>query len=190
MLYHGTDIDGPSFDPDGLNVRGRDLNELILHSTYVDALFHIMAGRMPSAEERRRLETFLLRAPSLVPPDHPMLEVTRLAARSGVSASMAMSAGLMVGSADILGRLRADIRLPELGPQAEEALFTFSLPPLLLSAALFPDLADPAAIFRRDGDYLGAVYAAATQRELGGRSEEHTSELQSHVNLVCRLLLE
>src|SRR5690242_21617856 len=29
-------------------------------------------------------------------------------------------------------------------------------------------------------------------RALGGvlRSEEHTSELQSHVNLVCRLLLE
>src|SRR5690242_20751865 len=25
---------------------------------------------------------------------------------------------------------------------------------------------------------------------LGVRSEEHTSELQSHVNLVCRLLLE
>src|SRR5438477_3181498 len=25
---------------------------------------------------------------------------------------------------------------------------------------------------------------------LGNRSEEHTSELQSHVNLVCRLLLE
>src|SRR4051812_50002918 len=25
---------------------------------------------------------------------------------------------------------------------------------------------------------------------LGSRSEEHTSELQSHVNLVCRLLLE
>src|SRR6266571_5525092 len=27
-------------------------------------------------------------------------------------------------------------------------------------------------------------------RHAGGRSEEHTSELQSHVNLVCRLLLE
>src|SRR5690242_9355260 len=27
-------------------------------------------------------------------------------------------------------------------------------------------------------------------RQLGFRSEEHTSELQSHVNLVCRLLLE
>src|SRR5438477_7832655 len=27
-------------------------------------------------------------------------------------------------------------------------------------------------------------------RDRPGRSEEHTSELQSHVNLVCRLLLE
>src|SRR5260370_32819806 len=27
-------------------------------------------------------------------------------------------------------------------------------------------------------------------RKLGVRSEEHTSELQSHLNLVCRLLLE
>src|SRR5207237_9238784 len=27
-------------------------------------------------------------------------------------------------------------------------------------------------------------------RNLAGRSEEHTSELQSHLNLVCRLLLE
>src|SRR6266571_9290590 len=27
-------------------------------------------------------------------------------------------------------------------------------------------------------------------RHRPGRSEEHTSELQSHVNLVCRLLLE
>src|SRR5438034_8642866 len=26
--------------------------------------------------------------------------------------------------------------------------------------------------------------------EVGGRSEEHTSELQSHSDLVCRLLLE
>src|SRR5690242_21494116 len=31
---------------------------------------------------------------------------------------------------------------------------------------------------------------AACARTLCSRSEEHTSELQSHVNLVCRLLLE
>src|SRR5690242_20908997 len=31
---------------------------------------------------------------------------------------------------------------------------------------------------------------SARQEQGGQRSEEHTSELQSHVNLVCRLLLE
>src|SRR5690242_21059012 len=30
----------------------------------------------------------------------------------------------------------------------------------------------------------------AARSPLAARSEEHTSELQSHVNLVCRLLLE
>src|SRR5438034_4094229 len=31
--------------------------------------------------------------------------------------------------------------------------------------------------------------ASARPADLGGRSEEHTSELQSHSDLVCRLLL-
>ena len=35
-----------------------------------------------------------------------------------------------------------------------------------------------------------AAMAIAIAREGGIRSEEHTSELQSHLNLVCRLLLE
>src|SRR4051812_49933011 len=41
-------------------------------------------------------------------------------------------------------------------------------------------------------DCVAAVeWVAANGAELGAvRSEEHTSELQSHVNLVCRLLLE
>src|SRR5690242_21146726 len=36
----------------------------------------------------------------------------------------------------------------------------------------------------------GAEQLHAVGRDADGRSEEHTSELQSHVNLVCRLLLE
>src|SRR5690242_20792842 len=35
-----------------------------------------------------------------------------------------------------------------------------------------------------------ALHLAFRDRHAHGRSEEHTSELQSHVNLVCRLLLE
>src|SRR5438034_5813897 len=42
---------------------------------------------------------------------------------------------------------------------------------------------------------VGVVVAGSNLRELAGssadgRSEEHTSELQSHSDLVCRLLLE
>src|SRR5207237_9531541 len=48
-------------------------------------------------------------------------------------------------------------------------------------AAQPPDASHPrsAGADRRQGD-----------RQRRGRSEEHTSELQSHLNLVCRLLLE
>src|SRR5260370_22584103 len=35
-----------------------------------------------------------------------------------------------------------------------------------------------------------SVAEAGVAAEAGARSEEHTSELQSHLNLVCRLLLE
>src|SRR5260370_24980857 len=37
---------------------------------------------------------------------------------------------------------------------------------------------------------LKGLRLAAFGGEFHGRSEEHTSELQSHLNLVCRLLLE
>src|SRR5438105_11462373 len=40
----------------------------------------------------------------------------------------------------------------------------------------------------RDGAADGAL--ARATRAVDGRSEEHTSELQSRVDLVCRLLLE
>src|SRR5260370_25268091 len=39
-----------------------------------------------------------------------------------------------------------------------------------------------------DGISLRRLWGGVQQP--GGRSEEHTSELQSHLNLVCRLLLE
>src|SRR5438034_172800 len=43
---------------------------------------------------------------------------------------------------------------------------------------------DPIEFLHRD------QHANISQREVGNRSEEHTSELQSHSDLVCRLLLE
>src|SRR4051812_49446844 len=43
---------------------------------------------------------------------------------------------------------------------------------------------------RRSGDASHGRVGSRAARHREGRSEEHTSELQSHVNLVCRLLLE
>src|SRR5690348_18117062 len=48
------------------------------------------------------------------------------------------------------------------------------------------DLADRRVDAKSDG-LAGVVHGASTG---GSRSEEHTSELQSPVHLVCRLLLE
>src|SRR5260370_26420802 len=60
-------------------------------------------------------------------------------------------------------------------------------------AAVDSDLRCSCVIWRqlRAGmDVEPAPWPAHPQQRIPDRSEEHTSELQSHLNLVCRLLLE
>src|SRR4030066_514771 len=47
-------------------------------------------------------------------------------------------------------------------------------------------------LFRSELSWKSAYSTGGTEADVdrGIRSEEHTSELQSHLNLVCRLLLE
>src|SRR5260370_14950005 len=54
------------------------------------------------------------------------------------------------------------------------------------------EVEDERALRVKTSDLLGPESCADTARDSvkRGRSEEHTSELQSHLNLVCRLLLE
>src|SRR2546422_7535179 len=57
-----------------------------------------------------------------------------------------------------------------------------------LTAHVHGDLLRENSIGHRDGD-VGDI--SDLRRQVGGhRSEEHTSELQSRLHLVCRLLLE
>src|SRR5690242_21305563 len=51
-------------------------------------------------------------------------------------------------------------------------------------SAAGPGLESP----RGEGGYFQALTQSTCVTAGSGRSEEHTSELQSHVNLVCRLL--
>src|SRR5690606_39884708 len=73
----------------------------------------------------------------------------------------------------------------------------------LLGAVLAYELNKPLVLFRKAGKLPADCVSAAYSTEYGearievhrdalteGRSEEHTSELQSRENLVCRLLLE
>src|SRR6516225_682955 len=51
-------------------------------------------------------------------------------------------------------------------------------------------LHDALPILRHRGRRLADPAGGLADQAAAARSEEHTSELQSHVNLVCRLLLE
>src|SRR2546430_13548160 len=60
--------------------------------------------------------------------------------------------------------------------------------PLALSFRFrLPELFHRSRAFDRDGDHGADRIHGLTRKQ---RSEEHTSELQSQSNLVCRLLLE
>src|SRR5688500_284862 len=57
------------------------------------------------------------------------------------------------------------------------------------------NLEDPGSLFeqavQKDPNFaIAYLFAGRTNQEFRKRSEEHTSELQSPCNLVCRLLLE
>src|SRR5690348_17625366 len=51
-------------------------------------------------------------------------------------------------------------------------------------------LLDGGHLLAGDFPYAGDAFHGSGMRQLRHRSEEHTSELQSPVHLVCRLLLE
>src|SRR5260370_2686774 len=63
----------------------------------------------------------------------------------------------------------------------------------LLEGRLVTRFRRPDQVRIRGRLHASALYTRATEEFVAAgldRSEEHTSELQSHLNLVCRLLLE
>src|SRR5690606_40332299 len=53
-----------------------------------------------------------------------------------------------------------------------------------------PPLRGSISAISRTRGLMHRLYSGNSSPRIGGRSEEHTSELQSRENLVCRLLLE
>src|SRR5205085_7888524 len=67
---------------------------------------------------------------------------------------------------------------------------TFGVMPLLSGAALAVAAGDRICLVGRNGSGKSTLLRIAAGLVPPDRSEEHTSELQSQSNLVCRLLLE
>src|SRR5207247_11051566 len=73
-------------------------------------------------------------------------------------------------------------------PPAPPAIYTLSLHDALPICR--PGIRAPRPAAARSGPALAGRRRAPGRPRRAGRSEEHTSELQSRVDLVCRLLLE
>src|SRR5260370_28997440 len=66
----------------------------------------------------------------------------------------------------------------------------FRSPPFLPTARSMSSVMLRGALTSARAEEWEAITGAFVTAQHDGRSEEHTSELQSHLNLVCRLLLE
>ncbi len=114
-FYLGTSIDGVHINAEQLNVRSRDLNELIGSVTYTEALFHILQGRLPDELERKLFDLVLVAFHAgfgLLP---PTTLVPRIVAGTGVGTAQAMAAGFLasgpyhVGAAELAMKMYAEI---------------------------------------------------------------------------------
>jgi len=114
-FYLGTSIDGVHINAEQLNVRSRDLNELIGSVTFTESLFHVLQGRLPDELERKLLDLVLVSFHAgfgLLP---PTTLVPRLVAGTGVGTAQAMAAGFLasgpyhVGAAELAMKMYAEI---------------------------------------------------------------------------------
>src|SRR5690606_41893411 len=82
---------------------------------------------------------------------------------------------------------------PHLSRDSHHFLFQPTPPPELYTLSLhdaLPISRRPEGVAHQTWDRQHPVQQLGQQDAVEGRSEEHTSELQSRENLVCRLLLE
>jgi citrate synthase len=93
--YRGTDIDGATLAPEGLWVRGKNLNELIGALSFEEALWQIWFDRLPSADESEALHLRLACYGDAFARGNASVDATASVARAGVEMVFAAAAGLM-----------------------------------------------------------------------------------------------
>jgi citrate synthase len=137
MKYQGTKIDGSSFDPESLSVRGTDLNEIISERNFFETVFHILAGTFPSASEQKAIETFFLASINSVSIEHEVFEQVQKIASATQNSIKGVIAGLLFDLDDEFLKIYNTYQLPEECTSKETAkgLFLMALLPLMLRIA-------------------------------------------------------
>ena len=110
-LYLGTAIDGVHLNAEQLNVRSTNLNDLIGKTTYTEALFHILQGRLPDDLERQLFDLVLVAFHGgfgLLP---PTTLVPRLVAGTGVSTAQALASGFLASGPYHVGAVEQAMKL-------------------------------------------------------------------------------
>lgn len=139
MAYHGTEIDGVSIAPDGLEVRGVNLLEIIARYRYPQAIAHMLSGCGAEADQSGHIEAGLNAILAGMTETHPGLALTAQAARAGANGVQAVSAGILV---PLRVSVPEDVRTAlVLDDETAAGLAVVAALPVFLRVAIDPDTA-------------------------------------------------
>jgi len=110
-FFLGTSIDGVHLSAEQLHVGDNNLNDLLGNTTYTQALFNILQGRMPDEKEERLFDLVLVAFHGgfgLLP---PTTLVPRLVAGTGVPVAQALAAGYLASGPYHVGAVEHSMEL-------------------------------------------------------------------------------
>ena len=130
--YRGTDIDGPTLAPEGLWVRGNNLNDLIGAVSFEHALWQLWFGCPPAAEEIDAVRVRLAAFGADFARGNACVGATAAVAGAGVDMVFAAAAGLMRD----VGPLAVEVRRTDWDDDFDDLLACLAGAPHLMCAAL------------------------------------------------------
>ncbi|MGD1703756.1 citrate/2-methylcitrate synthase [Dapis sp. BLCC M229] len=185
--YHGTDIDGPTLNPEELYVRNRNLNDLIGNLTFTGAIYHLLMGKEATPSQEQLLDRFLSSALSSLTEEDTAIEVMKTVVASGATYSQAIIAGLMVDKTESFAQTVAEFDLEAIGLDRDSqiGLYYVGLIPSLMVIALesiqwvkedkekFFDSQkfDGKRVLTEGKDYIESIFTLCTNRNFSDSTE-------------------
>ena len=180
--YHGTNIDGPSLNPEELYVRGKKLNDLIGNFSFSAAIYHLLTGEQATPFQEQLLDCYLAKALSSLTEDDVALEVIRTIVASGATFSQAIIAGLMVDKTQSWEQTIAAFDLDAIGldRDSQVGLYYIGLIPALMAMAIKSIQMVEGKSLEREipkfpggvKDYIEALFTFCTSRNFRNSAEK------------------